>query len=253
MEERMRLDQALVDRGLHPSRSRARDAVLRGSVRVDGVVVDRPATPVRPSSRIEIADPAAGYVARSALKLLHALDATGFDPSGRVALDIGASTGGFTQVLLERGARHVFALDVGHGQLDRRLKEDSRVTDLEGINARDLSADMLCGEPVGFLSSDVSFISLRLALPPALEIAEPGAFGIFLVKPQFEVGREHVGKGGIVRDASLALAAAEGIASWLEGRAGCQVASLMPSPIAGGDGNAEYLLAATKTPNGRTR
>jgi 23S rRNA (cytidine1920-2'-O)/16S rRNA (cytidine1409-2'-O)-methyltransferase len=250
MEERKRLDQALVDRGLHASRSRARDAVLRGSVRVDGVVVDRPAALVGPASRIEIGDPAAGYVSRAALKLLHALDATGFDPSGRVALDIGASTGGFTQVLLERGAAHVFALDVGHGQLDAMLAADRRVTNLQGINARELSADMLCGETIGFLTSDVSFISLRLALPAALDIAEPGSSGIFLVKPQFEVGREHVGKGGIVRDKALALAAAEGIASWLEGRAGWQAARLMPSPIAGGDGNAEFLLAARKTTAG---
>jgi 23S rRNA (cytidine1920-2'-O)/16S rRNA (cytidine1409-2'-O)-methyltransferase len=253
MEERMRLDQALVERGLHASRSRARDAVLRGSVKVDGVVVDKPAAPVGPASRIEISDPAAGYVSRSALKLLHALDATGFDPKGKVALDIGASTGGFTQVLLERGAAHVFALDVGHGQLDPKIAADRRVTNLEGVNARDLTPDMLSAEPVGFLASDVSFISLRLALPPALEIAAPGAFGIFLVKPQFEVGREHVGKGGIVRDKALALAAAGGIASWLEGRAGWQVASLMPSPIAGGDGNAEFLLAARKVPGGTQR
>ena len=250
MAGRIRLDQALVERGLHASRSRARDAVLRGSVSVDGVVVDRLAAPVGPASRIEISDPAAVYVSRAALKLLHALDATGFDPDGRIALDIGASTGGFTQVLLERGAAHVFALDVGHGQLDPKIAADGRVTNLEGINARDLTHDMLSGEPIGFLASDVSFISLRLALPSALEIAAPGAFGIFLVKPQFEVGREHVGKGGIVRDAALALTSAEGIAAWLEGRAGWQVARLMPSPIAGGDGNAEFLLAAHKTADG---
>jgi 23S rRNA (cytidine1920-2'-O)/16S rRNA (cytidine1409-2'-O)-methyltransferase len=242
----MRLDQALVERGFHASRSRARDAVLRSSVMVDGVVVDRPAALVGPASRIEINDPAAGYVSRAALKLLHALDATHFDPAGRVALDIGASTGGFTQVLLERGAAHVFALDVGHGQLDQLLATDRRVTNLEGINARDLAREMLCAEPVGFLASDVSFISLRLALPSALEIAAPGALGVFLVKPQFEVGRENLGKGGIVRDAALALAAAEGIAAWLEGRSGWRVSSLMPSPISGGDGNAEFLLAARK-------
>jgi 23S rRNA (cytidine1920-2'-O)/16S rRNA (cytidine1409-2'-O)-methyltransferase len=250
MEQRMRLDQALVERGLHASRSRARDAVLRGSVRVDGVIVDKPAALVGPASSIEISDPAAVYVSRAALKLIHALDATGYDPSDRVALDIGASTGGFTQVLLERGAAHVFALDVGHGQLDPKIAADRRVTNLEGINARDLVHETLSTGPIGFLASDVSFISLRLALPPALEIAAPGAFGIFLVKPQFEVGREHVGKGGIVRDAGIALAAADGIAAWLEGRAGWRVDTLMASPIAGGDGNAEFLLAARKSLGG---
>jgi 23S rRNA (cytidine1920-2'-O)/16S rRNA (cytidine1409-2'-O)-methyltransferase len=250
MAGRIRLDQALVERGLHASRSRDRDAVLRGSVSVDGVVVDRPAAPVGPASRIEISDPAAVYVSRAAVKLLHAIEATGFDPSGRIALDIGASTGGFTQVLLGRGAPHVFALDVGHGQLDPRLAADRRVTNLEGINARDLTHDMLSCKPIGFLAADVSFISLRLALPAALEISAPGAFGIFLVKPQFEVGREHVGKGGIVRDGALALAAAEGIAAWLEGLSGWRVDTLMPSPIAGGDGNSEFLLAAHKTADG---
>ena len=160
-----------------------------------------------------------------------------------MALDVGASTGGFTQVLLERGATKVFAVDVGHGQLDPKLAADPRVVSREGVNARDLGADDL-GEPVAAIVADVSFISLRLVLPPVLALAAPGAWGVFLVKPQFEVGRENIGKGGIVRDPQLAERTAAEIAGWLEAEAGWRVAGLILSPIEGGDGNREFLLGA---------
>ena len=233
-----RLDLALVDRGLAPTRARARDAVLRGHVSVDGRLADKPAMNVEAASAITLDDPAAGYVSRGALKLIAALDRFGFSPKDRAALDLGASTGGFTQVLLERGAAHVFAVDVGHGQL-------RRVTSLEGLNARDLTRDDL-GEPVTAIVADVSFISLRLVLPPALALAGAGAWGIFLVKPQFEVGRDNLGKGGIVRDPALAERTAADIATWLETELGWRTTGLILSPIAGGDGNREFLVGATR-------
>ncbi|SHE74393.1 23S rRNA (cytidine1920-2'-O)/16S rRNA (cytidine1409-2'-O)-methyltransferase [Kaistia soli DSM 19436] len=241
----LRLDQALVARGLAPTRARARDAVLRGHVRVDGKPVAKPSFTVAPDAALALDDPAARYVSRAALKLVAGLDHFGYDAAGRTALDIGASTGGFTEVLLEHGAAKVHAIDVGHGQLDPRIAADPRVQSREGLNARDLVADDL-GEPIEAVVSDVSFISLRLALPPALHLAEPGAWGLFLVKPQFEVGRAGIGKGGIVRDPAEGNAAAEAIAAWLADSMGWTVDGLIPSPIAGGDGNHEFLLGARK-------
>jgi len=149
-------------------------------------------------------------------------------------------------VLLERGAAHVVAVDVGHGQIDPVLAADTRLTVLEGLNARDLVQAQIAGRRIDAVVADVSFISLRLALPPALALAEPGAWGVFLVKPQFEVGRAALGKGGVVRDLALARQAADGMASWIENEAGWQVAGLIPSPVAGGDGNHEFLLGARK-------
>lgn len=239
----IRLDVALVARGLAPTRARARDAILRGRVTVDGEAAIRPALPVATDAALALDDPAARYVSRGALKLIAALDAFGFDPAGAVTLDIGASTGGFTQVLLERGAKRVHAIDVGHGQLAPTIATDSRVVAREGLNARDLTATDI-GEPLSAIVADVSFISLRLALPPALALARSRAWMVCLVKPQFEVGREHVGKGGIVRDAALAKRAASDIGAWLERDLGWRVAGIIPSPIAGGDGNREFLLGA---------
>lgn len=240
----MRLDEALVAAGLAPSRARARDMILRGTVSVDGKTAGKPAQKVDGASRLEAADPGSRYVSRAALKLVAGLDHFGLDPSGRVALDLGASTGGFTQVLLERGAARVVAVDVGHGQMDAALQADPRVTCLEGLNARDLDKDAIGGAPISAIVSDVSFISLRLALPPALALAAPGSFGLFLVKPQFEIGRERIGKGGIVRNPADAEAAAEAIARFLADEQGWTVDGFLPSPIAGGDGNREYLMAA---------
>ena len=240
-----RLDIALVERGLVPTRARARDAILRGHVTVDGALAARPAQSVEPDAAIAVDDPASGYVSRGSLKLIAGLDRFGYTPSGRVALDIGASTGGFTQVLLERGAAKVYAVDVGHGQLDPKLAADPRVMPREGLNARDLTAAHI-PEPPAAVVADVSFISLRLVLPPAFALAAPGAWGIFLVKPQFEVGREAIGKGGIVRDPHKAERTAADIATWLEADMGWRVGGIILSPIERGDGNREFLIGAEK-------
>ncbi len=239
-----RLDELLVSRGLFATRSRARDAILRGAVRVDGEVARKAGRPVPAGAEIAVDDPAGRYVSRAALKLIHGLDAFGFDPAGRICLDIGASTGGFTQVLLERGASHVFALDVGHGQLAPELAADPRVTSLEGVNARALAPSLHGHEP-GMVVCDVSFISIRLALPPALALAIPGAIAVILVKPQFEVGREGIGKGGIVEPVR-AQAVARDLRDWLARQPGWRAVGLVASPIAGGDGNTEYLLGGVK-------
>ncbi len=243
---RMRLDQILVELGFFGSRARARDAVLRGTVRVAGAIAQKPGQLVASNAEIVVQDPARRYVSRAALKLIHGLDAFGLDPAGAQALDIGASTGGFTQALLERGAAHVVAIDVGIGQMDVKLREDPRVTSLEGVNARHLTRAAIGGRGPDFLVSDVSFISLKLALPPALAFAEMGAHGLFLVKPQFEAGRGAIGKGGLLRNAAEAEKIAHDLASWLETNAGWHAVGLIPSPITGGDGNHEFLLAGRK-------
>ena len=240
-----RRDLALVERGLVRTRARARDAILRGHVTVDGKLVARPATTVEPDAAIALDDPASGYVSRGSLKLIAALDRFGYSPAGQVALDIAASTGGFTQVLIERGATKVYAIDVGHGQLDAKLASDPRVISREGVNARDLTPGDI-GELAGVIVADVSFISLRLVLPPVLALAGPAAWGVFLVKPQFEVGREAIGKGGIVRDAGLSERTAADIAGWLESEMAWRVDGVILSPIEGGDGNREFLLGARR-------
>lgn len=245
-DERMRLDELLVRRGFYATRSRARDAIERGSVIVGTKVVLKPGQSVASSSDIRVDDPASGYVSRAALKLVAGLDHFGIDPAGVHALDVGASTGGFTQVLLERGATHVVALDVGHGQLDGSLRNDARVTVIEGLNARDLTSEDLEGRHPDFVVSDVSFISLRLALPPALALAAQGAKGLFLVKPQFEAGREAIGKGGILRNPEDGPRIAESLRQWLDAQPGWRAIGVCPSPIEGGDGNREFLLAGVK-------
>lgn len=245
-EDRVRLDELLVSSGLYATRSRARDAIERGAVTVDGAVVTKPGHAVAASSDIHIDDPARGYVSRGALKLIASLDHFGLDPAGSQALDIGASTGGFTQVVLERGAAHVTAIDVGHGQLDQSLRDDPRVTVVEGLNARDLAVADIGGTPPDFLVCDVSFISLTLALPPALALAAPGAMGVFLVKPQFEAGRDAIGKGGILKDPAQGPRIAENLRAWLDTRPGWRALGTCLSPVAGGDGNREFLLAGIK-------
>jgi 23S rRNA (cytidine1920-2'-O)/16S rRNA (cytidine1409-2'-O)-methyltransferase len=241
---RSRLDEELVRRGLYASRARARDAVLRGTVSINGVVAHKPAQGAGAEDKITLADEARGYVSRAALKLIHGLDHFGFSPAGLNALDVGASTGGFTQVLLERGAVHVTALDVGHGQLADVLRAEARVAVLEGLNARDLVAADLAHLPQ-FIVSDVSFISLKLALPPSLLLAVPGAHLVALIKPQFEAGRDKLGSGGIVRDEAVQKAVCDDIAAWLES-SGWKVIGLTPSPVQGGDGNVEFLIGAVK-------
>lgn len=239
----IRADRYLVDHGYAKSRAEAQEAIRAGRVMVDGMVLARPSQRLHDGVRIDY-QPAHPYVSRGALKLIAALDHFGFSPEGRRCLDIGASTGGFTQVLLERGADQVTAIDVGHGQLDRGLAADPRVHALEGINARALSPD-IAGEPQAIVI-DVSFISLTLALPPALTLAAPGAWLVALVKPQFEVGQAHIGRGGIVRDPAIGLAAAERIAGFVSDKPGWLIRGLIESPITGSDGNREYLLGAQK-------
>ena len=244
--DRQRLDQLLVARNHFETRSRARDAIARGTVCVDGVRVTRPGQPVGPEAAITIDDPARGYVSRAALKLAPALDHFALSVTGLHALDIGASTGGFTQVLLERGAAHVVAIDVGHGQMHDSLRRDPRVTCIEGLNARDLDARQLQGHAPQFIVSDVSFISLKLALPPALALAVPGAHCVLLVKPQFEAGKAAIGKGSILRDPADGPRIAEDLRLWLGCQPGWRALGLAPSAIEGQDGNREFLLAGTK-------
>lgn len=245
-QETQRLDQLLVMLSLFDSRSRARDAIARGTVTVNGQVITKPGQVVATNATIAVDDPAKAYVSRAALKLIAALDHFGLDPAGKVCLDVGASTGGFTEVLLERGAEHVTAVDVGHDQMHDRIANDPRVTNLEGLNARNLSEDDLDGAEIDFIVSDVSFITLKLALPPALDLALPGALCVLLVKPQFEAGREAIGKGGMLRDLESAPAVAAELERWLTEDMGWQSLGLIPSPIAGGDGNQEFLLAGRK-------
>jgi 23S rRNA (cytidine1920-2'-O)/16S rRNA (cytidine1409-2'-O)-methyltransferase len=240
-----RLDELLVRRGFFATRSRARDAILRGTVTVDGVPAVKPGHAASDAAEIVVADPARDYVSRAALKLVHGLDSFGFDPKGRIALDLGASTGGFTQVLLERGAAHVIAIDVGHGQMRPELTADPRVSNLEGVNARDLEAAKLGGRVPDMVVSDVSFISIRLALPPALALAASGALAVLLLKPQFEVGRQAIGKGGLA-ERGAAEAVAEELRNWFDSQPGWRAVGLVPSPIEGGEGNREFLLGGVK-------
>lgn len=241
-ERKLRLDAFVASQGLAPSRARARDLIRRGLVRVDGAVVSKAAALVGHDAEITVTGDEAAYVSRAALKLAAALDAFGFDPSARAALDIGASTGGFTQVLLERGARRVYAVDVGRGQLHESLVADPSVISLEQRDARSLSPDDL-PEPVGAITVDVSFISLRLVLPAVLAFAAPDAWLVALIKPQFEVGRAHVGKSGIVSDAAATERSVETIRQMVADQ-GWQTLSPIPSPLRGQRGNQEHLLGA---------
>lgn len=241
--ERQRLDQALVTRGLAATRARARDLILRRAVMVGGMLAEKPAAMVAGDATIEIAGSANAHVARSAAKLIAALDAFGLSPEGRIAIDVGASTGGFTQVLLERGAARVHAVDVGRGQLHPKIALDPRVVDLSGTDARALDRTMI-GGPASAIVADVSFIALAKALPAALALAAPGCWLVALVKPQFELGPEAIGKGGIVRDPADGPRALDTVAAWIAGTDGWRVIGAMPSPLRGKAGNQEYLLGA---------
>jgi 23S rRNA (cytidine1920-2'-O)/16S rRNA (cytidine1409-2'-O)-methyltransferase len=239
-----RLDEALVARGLVQSRARGRDAVLRGIVRVNGAEARKPSQNIAAADVLTLSDESARYVSRAALKLIHSFEVFDIDPKGKSCVDLGASTGGFTQVLLEAGATHVTAIDVGHGQMVPHLAQDPRVTLREGLNARDITAADIPAD-VSLVVSDVSFISLKLALPPVLSLVAENTTLITLIKPQFEVGRAALGKGGVVRDEALLTATCAGTASFINGL-GWRVLGLVPSPIEGGDGNREFLLAACK-------
>jgi 23S rRNA (cytidine1920-2'-O)/16S rRNA (cytidine1409-2'-O)-methyltransferase len=239
MAERIRLDLALEARGLLPSRARARDAVLRGTVKVNGTTATKPNQPVGAADIVTLDDPAAHYVSRAALKLVAGLDAGAIDPKGRVALDVGASTGGFTQVLLERGAARVYAVDVGHGQLHPEIAADRRVVSLEGVNARDLTRETIAEVP-DLLVCDVSFVSVVKVLDAPLALCADNADAVILLKPQFEVGREHVGRGGLVSDEAAIAEALARVIGFMDERHWRHVVSA-PSPIAGGDGNRETV------------
>jgi len=236
---RVRLDQLLLDRKIAPSRERARALVIAGHVTVDGKLVTKAGTSVDDSADLALTTPDHPYVGRGGLKLAHALDTFQIPVSGREALDIGASTGGFTDVMLQRGATRVVALDVGHGQLDWRLRQDSRVVVLEHVNARTLTLDMLPGK-VDLVTIDVSFISLSRILPVIPPLLRPGADIVTLVKPQFEAGRDEVRKG-IIRDAAVHTRVIDEVAA-----AGAEVGLTRvghtPSPITGQKGNIEFLV-----------
>ncbi len=241
---RKRIDLLLVERGLFDSRARARAAIEAGLVNADGKVVVRPSDMVEDAADITAA-PAHPWVGRGGLKLDHALTLWSVAVEGRIVLDVGASTGGFTQVCLSRGAARVYAVDVGRGQLHPSLAADPRVVELSGTDARSLNASLI-PTPPDLIVTDVSFIGLAKALPAALALAGEGADLVALVKPQFEVGRERVGKGGLVKDEAARVDALADVVAWLEG-VGWRVLATADSPVTGGDGNREFLLRAVRT------
>jgi 23S rRNA (cytidine1920-2'-O)/16S rRNA (cytidine1409-2'-O)-methyltransferase len=238
-----RADLFLVKHGFATTRAEAQAAIRAGHVSADGAPIAKASQRLTPEMAIAYA-PAHPYVSRGALKLAAALDQFTLSPAGKVCLDIGASTGGFSEVLLLRGAARVYAIDVGHGQLHPSLAADPRVIAKEGVNVRALGSEHV-PELVGAVVADVSFISLRLALPAALARTAPDAWAVLLVKPQFEVGREGVSRGGIVRDEAAQAAVLGDIAAWMAGQ-GWSVIGTMDSPILGGDGNREFLLGARR-------
>ena len=244
LHKKARLDQILVAKGLAPSRARAHDLIQRGFVKVDGRQCLKASAAVTAVQQIALDSNAPDYVSRGAEKLVAALDAFDFQVRRRLAIDIGASTGGFTQVLIERGARLVYAVDVGTGQLRQILSSHPSVVALENTDARSLDATIV-PDPIEAIVADLSFISVTKALPAALALAAPGAWLVTLIKPQFEAGREHVGRGGIVRDPEVRLKVVRFIEMWIEARSGWTVTGVVPSPILGGSGNAEFLIGAT--------
>lgn len=242
LSPRQRADRLLVARGLFESRAKAQAAIEAGLVAADDVPVRKASEEIAVGARLQ-ARPAHPYVSRGGVKLAAALDRFGFDPAGKVCLDVGASTGGFTQVLIECGARRVYAVDVGRGQLHESLRARAQVVSLEQTDIRSLSSALL-DEPPQLVTVDVSFISLKLVLPAALALTEMPAQLVALVKPQFEAGRARV-KKGVVRDAGVHAAVCDDIAAFTASL-GWGVLGILPSPIAGGDGNAEFLLGAVR-------
>jgi 23S rRNA (cytidine1920-2'-O)/16S rRNA (cytidine1409-2'-O)-methyltransferase len=243
---RQRVDQVLVERGLAESRSRAQALVMAGLVFSGERKLDKPGTLIAGDAPLDVRGREHPWVSRGGVKLAHGLAHFSIAVAGRVALDIGASTGGFTDVLLHEDARRVYAVDVGHGQLAWSLRHDARVVVLERTNARHLTAAEV-PEPVDVVTCDASFIGLETVLPASLALAAPSADLVALIKPQFEVGPDRVGKGGVVRDPALHTEVCDRIAHWLGERPGWQVRGIVESPIRGPEGNIEFLIAAHRS------
>lgn len=242
---RRRADLLLVERGLVESRARAQALILAGKVFSGERRIDKAGDLLSEDTPIALRGQDHPWVSRGGIKLAHALAHFGLDPAGRVAIDVGASTGGFTDVLLHHGAARVYAVDVGHGQLDWKLRNDPRVVVLERTNARHLTQDQVPEAP-GAVVCDASFIGLRTVLPAALALAAPGAWAVALIKPQFEAGPERVGKGGVVRDPAVHEEVCATIHDWWAALPGWRVLGIDPSPITGPEGNREFLIAAVK-------
>lgn len=242
MVKRDRADRLLVARGLFESRSRAQAAIAAGQVTADGSLVRKPSDQIS-SAAVIAADPPHPYVSRGGVKLAAALESFSLDIAGWVCLDVGSSTGGFTEVLLARGARHVYAVDVGRGQLHARLRNREQVTSIEQTDVRNLRHSRL-PEPPDLATIDISFISLKLVLPHISDLLKPSARIVALIKPQFEAGRRQV-KKGIVRDAAVQAAICDDIARSITDL-GWRVGGLIPSPILGGDGNREFFIEAQR-------
>lgn len=240
----IRADLYLVQHGLIETRAKAQEAIAAGKVHVDGVVVTKPSQKIAEGAAVT-AEPAHPYVSRAALKLLAGLQAFGIDPAGRICLDVGSSTGGFTEVLLEGGAAKVYAVDVGHDQLHLRLRRDLRVVPMEGVDARALTREDFEVAP-SLIVCDASFISLLKVIPNPMSLAANQADLIALIKPQFEVGRGSIGRGGLVKSAKERARAVAEVRAALDGLEGFVVRDVMESPVKGGDGNQEYLIAARR-------
>ena len=240
---KQRVDQLLVERGLAESRTKAQALILAGLVYAGDRRIDKAGDRLAAEAALAVKGRDHPWVSRGGVKLAHALDHFGIDVSGRIALDIGASTGGFTDVLLARGARLVYAVDVGHGQLAWKLRQDPRVVVRERVNARVLTREQV-PEAVEIITCDVSFIGLTTVLPAPLALATERAALVALVKPQFEAGREFVGKGGVVRDPAVHSSVCDRIAAWLGAQPGWAVEGVVESPILGAEGNREFLLCA---------
>lgn len=243
---KQRVDQLLVERGLAESRAKAQALVMAGLVFSGEKRIDKPGAALAAEAPLSVKGKPHPWVSRGGVKLAHALEHFGIDPAGQVCLDVGASTGGFTEVLLAKGAAKVYAVDVGHGQLDWKLREDKRVAVLERTNARHLTRELI-PEVVDLVVCDASFIGLRTVLPAPLALTKPAAALVALVKPQFEAGPGQVGKGGIVRDDAVRAEVCETISAWLAAQRGWRVLGIVPSPIEGADGNKEFLIAARKS------
>jgi len=243
---RIRADQLLVERGLAESRTRAQALILAGKVFSGTERVAKAGQILAADAALELRGQDHPWVSRGGIKLAHALGHFALSPAGRVCLDIGASTGGFTDVLLAHGATKVYAVDVGHGQLAWKLRQDPRVVVLERLNARVLDRNHV-PEPVGALVCDASFIGLETVLPAPLALAAPGAWAVALIKPQFEAGPKQVGKGGVVRDPAVHRAVCARIRHWWQGLPGWRVLGITESPITGPEGNKEFLIAAERS------